>query len=650
MRTTVTNEIGIPGSAIEEVFPFHVAIDEQLQVVQVGTAMARIAPELAVGTALDASLVLRRPHGQLTIQTISNSYDQPFLLELRESGVRLRGQFLRVPDGVWFYLGSPWFDSAAEIEAAGLSLADYPAHDPMAELLMIGQTQQIALNDLHEVNERLNQQREAVKRTERIYRDAIAAADAVAYHANTGSDRFEFIDAEISRLTGHDANEMTPSLLQSFFVDTKELGNRGNDAASGRPATCRSEHRIRAKDGSERWLSDASIEVLDRNGRATGVVGILEDITERKYKEAERERLSVELDTILRLSPQGFAAFDERGLLSYCNPSFEEMTGIPRTRLKGVQLNELDDIFAALSDDEPVFTSFVDLAEDDSDEITITRPRRRTFTRSLRLMHSATDTHSGWVLFMRDVTREREIDRMKSEFLSIAAHELRTPMTSVRGFAELLLSNEYDQAMTREIAETIHRQSTLLVHIVNGLLDIARIEAGKGEDFVYERHSLHDLVQQTIDSLHIPGDSREVKVALTPENAPIILADAKKMIQAMTNVLSNAYKYSPDGGEIALTIMRHTRNGRAEVAIQVSDAGIGMDETEVGRLFERFYRADPSGAIPGTGLGMSLVREIVELHNGTIEIDSTKGLGTTVTVNLPEATQPNNLATAGAAR
>lgn len=650
MRAVAKNEIGIPGSAIDEVFPFHVAIDEQLQVVQVGTAMARIAPELAVGTALDTSLVLRRPHGQLTIQTISSSYDQPFLLELRESEVRLRGQFLRVSDGIWIYLGSPWFDSAAEIEAAGLSLADYPVHDPMAELLMIGQTQQIALNDLHELNEHLGRQREAVKRTERIYRDAIAAADAVAYHANTASDRFEFIDAGILRLTGHNADEMTPSLLQSFFVETKEIGHRGDNAASGRPAARRSDHRIRAKDGSERWLSEASIEVLDRDGRATGVVGILEDITERKDKEAERERLRVELDTILRLSPQGFAAFDERGLLSYCNPSFEEMTGIPRTMLKGVQLNELDDIFSALSDEEPVFTSFVDLAEDDSDEITITQPRRRTFTRSLRPMHNATDAHSGWVLFMRDVTREREIDRMKSEFLSIAAHELRTPMTSVRGFAELLLSNEYDQAMTREIAETIHRQSTLLVHIVNGLLDIARIEAGQGEDFVFERHSLHDLVQQTVDSLHISGDSRMVQVSLTPGDAPIILADAKKMIQAMTNVLSNAYKYSPDGGEIALTIMRHARNGRAEVAIQISDAGIGMDETEVSRLFERFYRADPSGAIPGTGLGMSLVREIVELHGGTIEVDSKRGMGTTVTVILPEATQPDNLATAGATR
>lgn len=637
MQNPQQTEIGIPGACIDEVFPFHVAADEELRVLQVGSSMRRIAQGLTIGSRLRDSLRVKRPHGELTLQTLRASSDQPFLLELKHSGVRLRGQFLALPDGRWLFLGSPWFDSAAEIEAAGLSLIDYPVHDPMAELLMIGQTQQMALRDLHEVNERLEQQREAVRRTERVYRDAIAAADAVAFQEDATGERYEFVDTGIERLTGIGVQEITPALLANMIVEST-IGNMAGAAmADEMQVPERREYRIQTPDGREVWLSEAAIRVTDTAGNDTGRVGILEDITERRHKEAELERVSVQLDTILKLSPDGFAAFDAQGRLSYCNPSFEDMTGATREQLDGLGLQTLDEVFAKLAEGEQTVKRLAELGDDDADEIALANPQRRTLTRSLRRMASAAGDPRGWVLFLRDVTREREIDRMKSEFLSTAAHELRTPMTSVRGFAELLLSNDYDPAMTRDIAETIHRQSELLVHIVNELLDIARIEAGRHAEFIIARQPVMDLVQQTVSALNIPGDERTVDIR-TPDDEPlVVLADAKKTIQALTNVLSNAFKYSPDGGDITLSVMRRETAQRAEICVEVTDQGIGMDSTEVGRLFERFYRADPSGTIPGTGLGMSLVKDIIELQDGTVEVDSVKGAGTTVRVCLPAA-------------
>ncbi len=277
------------------------------------------------------------------------------------------------------------------------------------------------------------------------------------------------------------------------------------------------------------------------------------------------------------------------------------------------------------------------LHEDDSDEITLTQPRQRSLTRSIRRMESAGGELRGWVLSMRDITREREIDRMKSEFLATAAHELRTPMTSVGGFAELLLSNEYDPAVTREIAETIHRQSEILVHIVNELLDIARIEAGGLSDFEIRTQSVIDLVKQTVNSLNVPGDDREVTVRIAEGERPLVRADAKKTILALTNIVSNAFKYSPHGGEISVSVTRREKDGRSFVSIEVADEGVGMAPQEVARLFERFYRADPSGSIPGTGLGMSLVKDIVELQDGIVEVESEKGEGTKIILLLPEA-------------
>ncbi len=628
--------IGIPAACLDKVFPFHIAVGENLSVLQIGQSMRRIAPALEIGTPLGEHFRLRRPHGELTLDLLRLASDQPFLLQLRHSGIRLRGQFLALPDGRWLFLGSPWFDSAAEIEQAGLSLFDYPAHDPMTELLMIGQTQQMAVRDLREVNERLEQQREAVRLTEQVYREAIAAANAVAFQENATGDRYEFIDAGIEKVTGVSHTQITPARLASLIVESTSEDS-SHVATEDLSTPKRREHRLVGADNEDIWLSEAAVHIVDDSGNINGRVGILEDITDRKHKESELERIGAQLDTILKHSPQGIAAFDAQGRLSYCNPSFEDMTGTTREQVEGLELGMLDAIFHKLCSGKQPLIPLSELGEDDTDEIMLTHPQQRALTRSLRRMESAAGDLRGWVLSMRDVTREREIDRMKSEFLATAAHELRTPMTSVGGFAELLLLNEYDAEVTREIAETIHRQSELLVHIVNELLDIARIEAGGLADFVIERHCIAELLEQTVSSLNIPGESREVKIGWTDGRSPVVLADAKKTIQALTNVLSNAFKYSPEGGEITVNVMRQSRAGRSFVSIEVVDQGIGMESHEVARLFERFYRADPSGKIPGTGLGMSLVKDIIELQDGVVEIDSVKGKGTTVSILLPAA-------------
>jgi signal transduction histidine kinase len=120
-----------------------------------------------------------------------------------------------------------------------------------------------------------------------------------------------------------------------------------------------------------------------------------------------------------------------------------------------------------------------------------------------------------------------------------------------------------------------------------------------------------------------------------PQSMPRIRVDHEKMVRALSNIITNAFKYSPDGGEVRLSVTEVTRNSRLMAGIHVSDQGIGMTPEQQARIFERFYRADPSGNIPGTGLGMSLVKEIMDLHGGEIEIVSAPGAGTTVTLWLP---------------
>ena len=244
-----------------------------------------------------------------------------------------------------------------------------------------------------------------------------------------------------------------------------------------------------------------------------------------------------------------------------------------------------------------------------------------------------------------DITHETEIDRMKSEFLATAAHELRTPMASIFGFTELLLERKFSAAEQREFLGTIYRQSKLMSKITNELLDLARIEARRGKDFIITGIDLRILLQEIVTSFKVP-EGRLPPESQAGEIPLQVDADRSKLIQAITNVLSNAYKYSPGGGAVTIEFIvpaieaQSLPNERASrVGIRITDQGIGMTPEQLARVCERFYRADASGKIPGTGLGMSIVKEIVELHGGELNITSTLGTGTTVTIWLPGSAQ-----------
>jgi signal transduction histidine kinase len=259
-------------------------------------------------------------------------------------------------------------------------------------------------------------------------------------------------------------------------------------------------------------------------------------------------------------------------------------------------------------------------------------PCTRTLVRRVR--HGGHDNEV--VMYFRDITHELEVDRMKSEFLSMAAHELRTPMASIFGFTELLLKRQFDEVRRQDMLTTIHRQAQLLINLINELLDLARIEARRGRDFQRRLQPLAPLIERTLHGILVNGDDR--RVALQLPDAPILVdVDDAKLGLAITNVVSNAYKYSSIDQGIELELVERVREGAPEVGIRVRDHGIGMTPEQLARVFERFFRADSSGNVPGTGLGMTIVKEIVELHGGQVEVESTFGEGTVVTLWLPLA-------------
>jgi len=240
---------------------------------------------------------------------------------------------------------------------------------------------------------------------------------------------------------------------------------------------------------------------------------------------------------------------------------------------------------------------------------------------------------SGQIVLMQDVSRERALERMKSEFLAMAAHELHTPITTIMGYTELLVTHdleEFQPEQRREFINYIYDKAQALARMVDDLLDVSRIEAGQLLSLKKEYFSFSEVLDQA-RQLPLLSNRHQLKLDIEPE-AIDLYADRLRVEQLLANLLGNAVKYSPDGGEIGL----EARIVDDQLQVIISDEGIGMSEEQAAHAFERFYRADTSTtAVAGTGLGMSVAKIIVDAHGGDIWIESSEGIGTRVFFRLP---------------
>jgi signal transduction histidine kinase len=243
----------------------------------------------------------------------------------------------------------------------------------------------------------------------------------------------------------------------------------------------------------------------------------------------------------------------------------------------------------------------------------------------------------GAVWTLRDITERSRLEQAKSDFVATASHELRSPLTSIKGFIELLQATESENLTPRQLEFIqIALQSTdRLVDLVNDLLDVARIESGQFEiqpracDLRPTVEEVAALMQARID------DKRQRLVVEIAEPRPPALADPGRVRQIVTNLLTNAHLYTGEHGTITLSLAGDARATR----IAVSDSGRGMSAEDVRRIFDRFYRGSTDERRnPGTGLGLSIVKSLVDLHGGSIDVRSELGRGTTFTVTLPPAT------------
>ncbi|WP_274309660.1 ATP-binding protein [Solibacillus daqui] len=249
------------------------------------------------------------------------------------------------------------------------------------------------------------------------------------------------------------------------------------------------------------------------------------------------------------------------------------------------------------------------------------------------------DEKMGTMFVHRDITKEYEIDQMKSELVSTVSHELRTPLSSVLGFTELLLAKEVKPERQKKYIETIHKEAVRLTNLINDFLDLQRMESGR-QQYTMQQLSVDELA---IDIVNRFRHEQKHHVHLIDKAKYVnILGDQERLVQLFINLIGNAIKFSPAGGDVTITL----ENINHMLQVSIKDQGIGIPKLEIPKLFQKFKRIDNTSRrkIGGTGLGLSISREIIKKHGGDIWIESEEGNGTTVIFNLP-LNQKNTLNT-----
>lgn len=228
----------------------------------------------------------------------------------------------------------------------------------------------------------------------------------------------------------------------------------------------------------------------------------------------------------------------------------------------------------------------------------------------------------------------KESEEMRREFVANVSHELRTPITSIRSYAETLTDSEgMPREMENSFLAVIVRESDRMTQIVGDLLTLSKFDAGSFE-FFFEEFSFERSVRDVFSAVRLEAEGRGQDYQLELDyNMPLIRGDRARVEQALINMLSNAVKYTPDGGRVEMS----AGSTGDTVWASVSDSGIGIPESDIGRVFDRFYRVDKarSRESGGTGLGLAITKEIVVRHEGTVELESELGRGTVITITLP---------------
>ncbi|HEX6216564.1 MAG TPA: PAS domain S-box protein [Vicinamibacterales bacterium] len=551
--------------------------------------------------------------------------------------LKISGEFDRL---VELHLGNPvqrtWLDRYAVALAVSGSVA---------LLLFVGGT---AWN--RSLHRQVQARTKAVERTERRYRDLVDNASDMIYRTDPFG-RFTFVNPVATRILGYDEGELLS--MKYFELMRPDWVPRAmsfyEKSAKSRESTYL-EFPVRKKNGDEIWVGQHVRPIITAS-RIEGFQGMARDITDRVNAQselrAERDFVSAILDT----APSLIMVLDSEGQIVRFNRACEELSGVSMNDVAGRPIWELP--FLLDEDREPIRVNIPRLAAATApvklDRTWIGKTgARHVIAWTVMALRGQAGVTSYLIGIGSDVTMARQLERLKSQFISMVSHELRTPLTSIRASMQLLIAEDMigqgprdaDSASpgVSEDADRLVRvalsNADRLIRIVNDILDMSKIEAG--EMVVAPKLTrLQPIIEDSVRSIEALARDAGVTIVQSHNGVAEVLADPDRTIQILVNLLSNAVKHAPSGSRVEVTTARE--HGLA--AITVRDHGPGIPAHKVDFIFEPFTQLDSSDTrrIAGTGLGLTIARALAEKQGGAIRVSSREGEGATFTLTLPVA-------------
>jgi NtrC-family two-component system sensor histidine kinase KinB len=358
----------------------------------------------------------------------------------------------------------------------------------------------------------------------------------------------------------------------------------------------------------------------------------------RAYRELNIRQIMEEKtksEAILQSIDDGIVVVDADGKVADMNFAAAAALGVEAAGWQGAHFLEVvknEDLFQYIK--ESMKSGQPPRIGEGEDVFTVTEGEaKRHYQFSIIPVHEKTERMLGVVLLFRDVTKLKELDRLKSEFVMAASHELRTPLTSI-DMSINLLKDRASHNLNREDQQLLtvaHEELQRIKALVNDLLDLSKIEAGK-MDLAFDRVPIDLLCEKATMALKIQADEKGIELTCElPEGLPEVRADANKVTWILTNLIANALRYTEHGGHISVA----AQAAGSQVHVSVEDDGAGIPYEYQSRIFDKFVKVKGDQGTDGTGLGLTICKEIVRAHGGTIWVDSKPGTGSTFTFTLP---------------
>jgi PAS domain S-box-containing protein len=396
------------------------------------------------------------------------------------------------------------------------------------------------------------------------------------------------------------------------------------------------ENYVINKNGEKKLLSWHNSVIKDKAGKVIGTLSSGEDITEQKKAEEELSRVRALYTLLIESSNDGVVVLQD-GLVKFFNKQMFNMVGYTEMEAYNKPfINFISDKYKQAVA-EKYQSRVAGKKVDPRYEIELIKKDGASFPVEVNASLINFEGRPASMSVIRDMTKAKEIEKMKSEFVSIASHQLRTPLTGIKWFGELLLGNKAGvlSEKQKDFIEQISAATARMMNLVDDLLDVSHIEAGKKYDVVLKEEDASAIIKEVINEQLILARNKKITIELSKDCSKKIMvkADKSKLSQVFENLINNSIKYTKSEGKIIIGC----KTGEEGATYFIKDNGVGIPPHQLNKLFERFFRGENvANTEPGTGLGLYIAKYIIEKHHGRIWCETEINKGTTFYVYLPK--------------